>query len=103
MSQADEWALYDAIGEPVGVTVRLPKFNPLADVIVWGGRTFVLNPDGPGGYPRYEEGMVWVVQPGCTEPKEADPYPPPSKLPPPLRCELKHVSDGDKGFDGDCG
>lgn len=36
------------------VEVLVPPFNPPAEIIQWGGRYFIRQPDG-----KYCEGMVW--------------------------------------------
>lgn len=38
------------------VTVHVPPFNPQAEVISWGSRIFVRNPDG-----AYREGIIWYA------------------------------------------
>lgn len=52
----EEVKLYTADGGYV-TTALVPKFNPKADVLVWGSRTFVLKGD------TYVEGMTyWVTE-----------------------------------------
>lgn len=38
------------------VTVQVPAFNPIPEVLVWGDRVFVRRVDD-----RYYEGMAWAV------------------------------------------
>lgn len=48
--------LYTRDGELV-VTIKVPVFNPMPEVIMWGSRTFVK--DITKG--KYFEGMTWVA------------------------------------------
>jgi hypothetical protein len=35
-------------------TIKVPPFHPMPEVIIWGQRFFVRQPDG-----QYREGMAW--------------------------------------------
>lgn len=54
----DKFILYTRDGQAV-VTVNVPHFNPMTEVIIWGTRVFVLSDDS-----KYIEGMSWVCPPG---------------------------------------
>jgi hypothetical protein len=51
----EEVTLYDKEGKREATTVLVPVFNPKAEVIVWGSRTFVLKGD------KYCEGFAYYA------------------------------------------
>jgi hypothetical protein len=52
--------LYTRAGDFVA-SIELPPFNPPADVVIWGQRTFVFAEPilGIEPYLRYREGLAW--------------------------------------------
>ena len=40
--------------------VVIPRFNPPADVVLWGSRFFIYR-DDENGQRTYREGMLWPV------------------------------------------
>jgi hypothetical protein len=44
-------------------SVVIPRFNPPADVLLWGERWFVFRDEDANKLRTYREGMMWPVLP----------------------------------------